>query len=52
MFIVQGEGEALPALVWPWCERVAPAMHVGWLVGLVRGGVRAGGGGKESELNF
>lgn len=29
MFIVQGEGEALPGLVWPWCERVALAMHVG-----------------------
>lgn len=49
MFIVHCTGEALPALVWPWCERVVLAMHVGW-VG--EGGCAAGGGGKESELNF
>lgn len=52
MFIVQGEGEALPALVWPWRERVAPAMHVGWVGEGGCAGWQAGGGGKESELNF
>lgn len=50
MFIVQCEGEALPALVWPWCRSVALAMHVGSTEEGVC--VRAGGGAKESELNF
>lgn len=49
MFIVQGEGEALPALVWPRLQRVALAVHVGRAG---EGGVQPGGGGKESELNF
>jgi hypothetical protein len=44
MFIVQCEGEALPALVWPWCGIVAPGMDACWLCWIEEGGPTGGVG--------